>query len=181
MTVKKKLRKTVLDVWKTGSKERTIRITGTSMKPFIIEGYTVTVCPLHYPQELLIGDIALFARNSALVAHRIIGRYRTAESISFQEKGDNNFYPGTVSGNDIIGKVIKIDTGTGVIDLRRWYWRVTNLLLGCYWKLLFSLLNVLLNTRKALFGQRRLYGADVIYRTLVRFLVKLPTTLFRLK
>jgi len=181
MTHPKVLRKTVLDAWKTGTKERTIRITGTSMKPLISEGCTVTVCPLSSPQELLIGDIALFVRNSALVAHRIIGSYRTAESIFFQEKGDNNFYPGMVSRNDIIGKVIKIDTGSGIIDLSRWYWRCANLLLGYYWKLLFGFLNVLIGARKALFGQHRLYGAGVVYRTLVKFLMKLPTTLFRLK
>lgn len=181
MIQQKILRKTVLEAWKTGAKERTIKIKGTSMKPFIMEGYTVTISPLPSLKGLMIGDIALFARDTALVAHRIIDRYFTPKGVSFKEKGDNNFYPGTVSGTDIIGKVIRIDSGTFTIDLAQWYWRFINLLLGYYWKILFSLLAYIQEAKYKLFGQQKLYGINVIFQKIVHFLIKLPHFIFRLK
>ncbi|MEI6126168.1 MAG: S24/S26 family peptidase [Pseudomonadota bacterium] len=180
MSNDKHIRDNVLQLWKKGEKQRTIKIKGTSMKPLIEEGNSITFCPLPDMNNLTIGDIAVFQRGLGLIAHRIVGKTRADNGFFFMEKGDNTFYPQAVSGNDILGMVIKINTDECSIDLTTWYWIAINRLLGYYWRTLFLVLSLFLKVKKSLFGAKQLYVSSAYKKTL-QFFVKLPTFFLRLK
>ncbi len=181
MTTRQSFRQAVLDAWKQGDRQRTIVTAGTSMKPLIREGSTLTITPVRDPDQVKVGDIAVFDPGGGLVAHRIIRRHYRPEGVWFQEKGDNNFYPGRVAAACIIGKVVSITTGARVVDLNQWHWKVINRLVGYYWQWLFRIVDVLMACRMMVFQNRRVRGIGRVFRAAIRRLVKLPTIFLRVR
>ena len=57
--------------WKDSGAEKIFKVRGTSMLPLIRDTYTVGVVPLREPEELRIGDIALFQSPTGMVAHEL--------------------------------------------------------------------------------------------------------------
>lgn len=77
-----------------------LRISGTSMKPILHEGDTITVCR---KDKYMIGDIIVFLyKNNNLLVHRLLkiqnGRYFC--------KGDNSFRLEDIYIEHIVGAVI---------------------------------------------------------------------------
>ncbi|MCP4714387.1 MAG: hypothetical protein GY868_04655, partial [Deltaproteobacteria bacterium] len=66
-----------------------------------------------------------------------------------------------------------------VVDLRRWYWVTINRCLGCYWKLLFCLLEALQAIKERFLGSMPLSFIGRLFRKVVAVAIKLPTRLFR--
>lgn len=95
-----------------------------------------------------LGDIALFERTAALVAHRIVGSFYQDGCQWFREKGDNTFYPGTVPASSLIGRVIHIEFNGDTCDLTTLRNRLCGRLAGCYWFALFALMHGLSACRR---------------------------------
>jgi len=181
MKEKKDIRENILSLWKKSEKDRTIKIKGTSMKPLIMEGNCITFSPLLNVDDLRIGDIAVFQGPTCLIAHRIVDRIRKDGKTWFKEKGDNRFYPTVIPGDVIVGKVVEIDKNGVNIDLTAYYWSYVNRFLGCYWKVLFTVLEFIINTKKKFLGSKKFHVVAAAYRMVSKFLVKLPTRFFRSK
>lgn len=181
MTIQRTVREVVLDAWKKGDRQRTIVTAGTSMKPLIKEGYMLTIIPVRNADQVKVGDIAVFDCGSRLMAHRIIRRENRPDGVWFQEKGDNNFYPGNVPAVRIIGKVIRINTGVHVVDLNRRYWTIINRLVGYYWQWIFMAVDFLMRLRMTVLQNRRIKGIGRIFWAALRRLVKFPTLFIRIK
>ena len=181
MKEKEDIRENILSLWKKSGKDRTIKIKGTSMKPLIVEGNSITFCTLLNLNDLKTGDIAVFQGETCLIAHRIVDRIRKDGKIWFKEKGDNLFYPTVIPGDVIVGKVVGIDKNGVNIDLTAYYWFCINRFLGCYWKVLFTVLEFIINKKKKFLDSRKTHVVSAAYRRFSKFLVKLPTNFFRSK
>jgi signal peptidase I len=75
MLNQKTLKSECIQLWRLGTKQRTITSSGLSMHPFIIEGSTLTFVPSAADRPINLGDIALFERRDMLVVHRIVGHF----------------------------------------------------------------------------------------------------------
>jgi signal peptidase I len=177
----KALQQTVLAAWKKGGRERSVKITGSSMQPLIKEGDTITFVPLRNADSLKTGDIAVFQRGTGLIAHRIIGKSIAAGTVYFTERGDNMFSPAPVPAHDIIGRVTKIESGRSVVHLDVWYWSIMNRALGYYWKTVFIALERIPAVKKKLLGSIKAPHISALYSKIVRFLVRLPQRVLRFK
>ncbi len=178
MKDKENIKENLIALWKKSEKDRVLKIKGTSMKPLIGEGNTITCRPILDSGNLKIGDIAVFGR-SGIVVHRIVDRIRKDGKTWFKEKGDNSFYPTLISGDVIIGKVVGVNKNDMNIDLTSYQWFLLNRFIGYYWKLLFSVLELFITAKKKLTGQMRFHFVGSAYRKVARLLIKLPTKLFR--
>ncbi len=79
---------------------------GTSMEPAIPAGATLIIHPAH-ADDVALGDVVVFRRDSTLVAHRLIGRRREGGRLIMKTKGD--ILPGPdapVAAERIIGRVV---------------------------------------------------------------------------
>ena len=181
MKKKEDIRENILSLWKKSGKDRTVRIEGTSMKPFIKDGNSITFTSLSNWEDLKIGDIAVFHGQSGLIAHRIVGRIKKDGKTWFNEKGDNRFYPTVIPEDVIIGKVTEIDKDDIKIDLTAYNWSCINRFLGYYWVVLFKVLGFIVNKKKKFFNSKKNHVVSTAYRKVSKFLIKLPTNFFRSK
>ena len=181
MKKKEDIRENILSLWKKSGKDRTVRIEGTSMKPFIIEGNSITFTSLSNVDDLKIGDIAVFQGESCLIAHRIVDRIRKEGKTWFKEKGDNLFYPAVIPGDVIVGKVVEIDKNGFKIDLTAYYWSFVNRFLGYYWRVLFTVLEFIVNKKKKFLNSKKNHVVSAAYKKISKLLIKLPINFFRSK
>lgn len=101
-------------------------VNGGSMIPFLSSGERVYVeqCDLF---DLALGDVVLFPLDNTYFTHRIIFWGRD----DVRTKGDNLPYPDPpMRKENIAGKVIKVDKGTVVWDMRDAKWKKLNHLFG---------------------------------------------------
>jgi len=73
---------------------------GASMSPFIKKGDILIVKT--DSKNLIPGDIIVFKYQDQILAHRILFKIGK----SYLVKGDTNFFPESISKNDILGKVV---------------------------------------------------------------------------
>lgn len=168
------LRKKCIQLWRSGSKPRTIATSGVSMYPLIRDGSTLTFVPPSGDRAIVVGDIALFERAETLVAHRIVGRFQQNGSLWLREKGDNTFLPGSFPADLLIGRVVKIEHSGHVCDLTGLQKRIASRMFGVYWCVLFALLRDLAVLKRMVCGASQFprLRAGVIHS--IRFLSRLP-------
>jgi signal peptidase I len=88
----------------SGHKVR-FRASGQSMSPSILDGEYITVEPKR-ADEISVGDIVVYFKQNALLAHRLIA----VERERYILRGDSaNFCDHPVSAEDIAGRVICVE------------------------------------------------------------------------
>ncbi len=178
MPENKTLRSKILSCWQQSDNERDLAISGTSMKPLIAEGDTLTFVPIGDTGRIPIGDIVVFEGEKGLIAHRIVDKMVVDGGLFYKEKGDNRFYPSLIPESVIIGTVCRITGSAGTIDLTSRRWIFLNRLCGNYWRVLFRGLNRLVDVKQCIFGAEPRFMNTTLKRG-VFFLVSLPSRFFR--
>jgi signal peptidase I len=178
LEIRKNLINNIQSLWMKAGKEKTIMAHGTSMQPFIQDGDLITFKPLIQGEHIRIGDIAVFTGHSSLIAHRIIDRVQINGKTWFKEKGDNNYYSTVIPDDVILGKVAAIYDESKILKVLLYsrYWTIANSLLGFYWKVLFSLIEVVVEIKKRSFYLRKIHFFSEWNKKIIRFLVRLPVT-----
>ncbi|MBM4309335.1 MAG: hypothetical protein FJ119_00080 [Deltaproteobacteria bacterium] len=173
------LRQQCIQLWRSGSRPRTLATSGLSMYPLIPDGSTLTFMPATVDRSITVGDIALFERSGILVAHRIVGKFYQDGCLWFCEKGDNMFCPGTFPASSLIGRVIHIEHTGHILDLTLWRQRIAGRLAGQYWCALFALMRAM-----SACGRRLgCVAAPQVRASVVsafRFLTRLPARFIRM-
>jgi hypothetical protein len=173
------LKSECVQLWRSGSKPRTIVARGLSMHPLIREGTTLTVMPPAGVREIALGDIVLFERDNAVIAHRIVGRFHQNNFLWFREKGDNTFLPGCFPASALIGRIVKIENNGYVRDLTRPWQRLLSRAAGSYWWMLFAALRFLSICKRAVFGSVEFPRLRSLALRLFRVLGRLPVRIFK--
>jgi hypothetical protein len=101
------------------------------MSPLIRPGDKVLVSRAA-PEQVSFGDIIVFRCDGDLVVHRILKKQWTAEGLRFAEKGDGGYNYGWVSGDKIVGRVVRVNRGGMMLDLSLLPSRFTNLALSVW-------------------------------------------------
>lgn len=120
-----------LQVMQAGSErlaesEFKLKVTGTSMSPFIKLGDDVFV-KQESLSSLSIGDVVVVIRETDFVTHRLV----KISQDNYLCKGDNTYIPDLpVSGEQIFGKVIAIERASKRISLDNKHWKIRNRVLG---------------------------------------------------
>ncbi|MCX5902606.1 MAG: hypothetical protein NTV89_03855 [Proteobacteria bacterium] len=168
-----------IEFWKESGKERIFKIRGTSMRPLIRDSDNLGVIPVRHAEELRIGDIALFQRPTGMVAHRIVGKFRQDNITYLYEKGDRGVFPTTISGEMVIGKVVRIYRPGSTIDLTRSFWLFTNRSAGYYWHYLNAVFEFFYASKIKLFGAKKFPHLSSAWSKIHLFLSALPNWMFR--
>jgi len=167
-------REQVLQLWRSGYSQRTIVTSGLSMHPLIREGCTLTVLPPAGDRKTALGDIVLFERDGAIIAHRIVGRFHRHGEEWFREKGDNTFAPGCFPASALIGRVVKIEDNGKVRDLALQWQRLLSRAVGIYWWMLFVMLRALSAFKRSVFGSVEFPRVRAAALRVFRLLERLP-------
>jgi len=173
MPEQKALKKECIQLWRLGTKQRTITASGLSMHPFIIEGSTLTFVPSAADRSITVGDIVLFERGDMLVAHRIVGYFYQDGSLWFREKGDNTFLPGSFAVDCLIGRIVKIEYKGKVCNLTNLRSRFAGRLIGTYWSVLFAFLRCVISFKHRMFEELETPRLRSCVLNAVRFLNRL--------
>lgn len=169
------LKNECIELWRLGTKPRTITSAGLSMYPLIPNGSTLTLIPRNADRPIFIGDIVLFERGNSLVAHRIIGQFYQNGSLWFREKGDNTFLPGSFPADCLIGRIAKVEYNGKARDLSRLLTRFSGYMIGMYWSVLFSILRVATMLKQLIFKASKTPRLRSCVLNTARFLNRLPT------
>lgn len=175
MADRKKIIDGISAAWKATDRERSIKTAGTSMTPLIREGDNIAFQPLKDFRRPYVGDIAVFERDGCLVVHRIVDRWSRDGRHWLKEKGDNRFMPRVIPEDCVVGIVVRIEKGTSAIELDTARWRFLNRVIGYYWKVLFTVLEVL----RSFWPARSNTGRHPILKSISCFLISLPARMFR--
>ncbi len=109
-----------------------VRVTGRSMIPFLRGQEILTVRKVP-TSSLRKGDLIFFRnRQGRPVVHRIIGRIRKgAAGVTFRTKGDALTVPDEpVPSEEVLGKVCKVENGSGKRNLEAGMQRAVNYLIA---------------------------------------------------
>ncbi len=174
MAEQQALKKECIQLWRSGTKQRTITTVGLSMHPLINEGSTLTFVPRAVDRSITVGDIALFERRDMLVAHRIVGHFYQKGSLCFREKGDNTFLPAGFPADSLIGRIVKIEYNGNVLDLTGLRMRFAGRLIGTYWSVLFASLRCVIHLKHRMFKDLEMQRLRNCVLTTARFLNRLP-------
>lgn len=107
-----------------------VRVTGRSMIPFLRGEEILTIRKVPY-SSLRNGDIIFFKNRAGYpFVHRIVRKSRNGDAaFTFQTKGDAMTLPDEpVPGEEILGKVCKVENESGDINLEAGIWRMVNYL-----------------------------------------------------
>jgi hypothetical protein len=173
------VKKQFIELWKESGQERIFKVRGTSMRPLIRDSDKLGVIPVRHPEELHIGDIALFQWPSGMVAHRIVGKFTKDNSTYLYEKGDTALLPQIISGEKIVGKVVRIYCQGTTIDLTRNLWLIANRSAGYYWHYLNAVIELLYNRKNKLLGAKRIPHISAVFVKISCFLSSIPNLFFR--
>jgi hypothetical protein len=169
-----------IELWKVSGKERIFKVRGTSMRPLIRDSDNLGVIPVRHAEELRIGDIALFQCPSGMAAHRIVGKFSKDNCTYLYEKGDNTaVLPTIISGEKIVGKVVRIYRPGSTIDLTRSFWLFTNRSAGYYWYYLNAVFELCYAGKLKLFGAKKIPHISYACSKIHLFLSALPKWMFR--
>jgi len=158
---KREITENVIEIWKKTGKISVLKSSGRCMIPLFDDGTPLIVRHVQ-PDEIKIGDIAVFRSFDRTVAHRIIGRYKEDEKLYFLEKRDSGFEPGVIPEDAIIGKVIGFQRGDRSINLEKGIWRLTNSLVGYYWLFSYSLYKGVRKFKVKIFKEKRVTLASKV-------------------
>ncbi len=175
MLNQKILKRECIQLWRSGTKQRTIASAGLSMRPLIFEGSTLTFKPCTSDRSIAVGDIVLFERKNILIAHRIIGIFYQNGSLWFREKGDNTFLPGCFPAESLIGRVVKIEYNGKVRGLTGPLSCIAGRVIGVYWGVLFALLRYVSSIKRKMFVASDMPRLRSYVFHIARFLNRLPT------
>ncbi|MDR7666851.1 signal peptidase I [Methanosarcina sp. Z-7115] len=90
---------------------------GHSMKPLIKNGSNIIIKKANLT-KITKGDIILFFDGQRLIAHRVIRKSKHDGNTKFIVKGDSTLhFDKPVYSKDILGKVVKIENGSKIINL----------------------------------------------------------------
>jgi hypothetical protein len=170
-----------IEFWKVSGGEKVFKTKGTSMLPLIRENSSIGVEPLAQGEELKVGDIALFNRSACFIAHRIIGKVRKGNTVYYTEKGDRGLSVTTITREQVVGKVVRIYTDKGAVNLTGPLWSAVNSVAGYYWQFLIESFDYVSRLKKQLLGSKTFPVISNAYSRLYSFLSKLPTLIFRHK
>ncbi|MFZ5905902.1 MAG: signal peptidase I [Nitrospirota bacterium] len=124
---------TLLNELLTSGFDVRIRVTGSSMSPFLLGGEVLTIRKV-MPGSLRLGDLIFFRTPEDIpVLHRIIGKKTGKDkSYTFRTKGDAvSIIDDPVTERDILGKVCRIEQIHAVsmrrlIDMELPIWKAMN-------------------------------------------------------
>jgi hypothetical protein len=170
-----------IEFWKASGREKIFKTKGTSMLPLIRESCSIGVEPLAPGDELKVGDIALFNRSACFIAHRIIGKVRNGNALYYKEKGDGGLSVTIITGDQVVGRVVRIYTDTGTINVAGPLWSTINCAAGYYWQFLIESFALLSRFKKQLLGSWTVPLLSNAYSRLYNVLSKIPTLIFRRK
>ena len=173
------LKNECIQLWRLGTKPRTITTTGLSMHPLIGEGSILTFLPSAIDRSIIAGDIVLFERENMLVAHRIIGHFYQNGSLWLREKGDNTCISGSFPADCLIGRIVTIEYNGNVRDLTGIRSRYAGRMIGLYWSVLFALLRGAISLKHFKFDASEPPRLRSCVLNTVRFLNRLPTRFTR--
>jgi hypothetical protein len=168
-----------IEFWKERGTERIFEVRGTSMRPLIRDSDNLGVIPVRHAEELRIGDIALFQWPAGMVAHRIVGKFSKDNCTYLYEKGDTALLPTIISGEKIVGKVVRIYRPGSTIDLTRSFWLFTNRSAGYYWHCLNAVFELFYAGKLKLFGAKTFPHISYACSKIYLFLSALPNWMFR--
>jgi hypothetical protein len=168
-------KKKCVQLWRSGTKPRTIRSAGLSMHPLIPDGSMLTFIPFEADRPIISGDIVLFERGEKLTAHRVLGSFYDNGSLWYREKGDNKFLPGAFPAECLVGRIIKIEYDGHVSDLNGLQTRFAAHMIGLYWNVLFAFLRGAISCKRLLFSTSRTPRLRSFILKTVRIFSRLPT------
>lgn len=125
----------LFELWKEAARVIDVRVEGTSMRPLMRPGDTVSL-RLAEASELKTGDLIAFRQDENLIVHRLIRARKLDKSLWLCQKGDNLSGWSWISADKVLGKVESI-RGRGKelnMSTRPWTWmnRVMGTL-GFFW------------------------------------------------
>lgn len=113
----------VFDLWKEAGRVIDVKVEGTSMRPLMRPGDTVSL-RLTDGSVLKTGDLIAFWQDGNLNVHRLIRRRNIDKSVWLCQKGDNLSGWSWISTDEVLGKVESIRGRGKQIDMntRPWTW-----------------------------------------------------------
>ena len=109
------------------------KVVSGSMSPMIEVGDVVTIGRTDHC-GVRIGDIVAFVDNQNVVVHRIIGKSRSNQQLSFYHRGDSGASSGKIIAQNLIGRVLLVEKKGHKIRLDSRRHIMCNRVLG--WRLL---------------------------------------------
>lgn len=109
-----------------------IKVKGRSMLPILRDGDTLTIAPIDWAR-IKVGDIVLYAnRKNEWITHRVVRKavnslMTGADSKSFLDSP-------IIKKENVLGRVVKVDTGSKIIDLRAVKYRLHSLAMAYFLK-----------------------------------------------
>jgi len=140
------------------------------MEPLFNDGTPLIVKHVQ-PEEIKIGDIAVFRTPDKTIAHRIIEKIQEGDRLCFLEKKDSGFEPGMISEDAIIGKVIGFQRGERNVNLEKGIWKLANSLVGYYWSITYALYKGVKTIKIKIFREKKYALASKIYFVSSSFLI----------
>ena len=110
----------------------TTHVQGDSMSPMLKRGDIIAIRAVS-AEKIRLGDIAVFAVNGTLCAHRLVmksfrgGRFILVTKSDREFVVDRPFYD-----KKLLGKVVEIKKGAKTLDLESSLWIIINRILGLY-------------------------------------------------
>lgn len=112
-----------LDLWSQAGREHWIAVVGTSMFPLIRNGDRLLV--QHGDVGVQRGDVVVFRRDAALIAHRVMKITFVESSRLLVTKGDNaGAFDAPIPDHQIVGKVLGIERDKKYMSLDTTAWKI---------------------------------------------------------
>jgi len=173
------LKKECIQLWRSGTKLRTITSAGLSMLPLIPDGSILTFIPCEADRSIVFGDIVLFERGDTLVAHRVLNSFYKDGSLWFREKGDNKSLPGVFPADCLIGRIVQIEHNNSAHDLTGGRARRTSRIIAMYYGVLFFILRSVISLKHVTFKTVKTPRLSSFVFKTVRILSNVPTSFFK--
>jgi signal peptidase I len=95
-----------------------VKTDGYSMYPFIKPGAIILIEPLKEESVPVPGEIIAWKRESGFVVHRLVRIVKSGNEVRYITRGDScSLEDQPVSKEQIAGKVVRIETGSGKIKV----------------------------------------------------------------
>lgn len=107
-------------------------VAGESMRPMLKRGDIIAIRAIS-PEKIRLGDIAVFATNGTLCAHRLMMKCFRHGHFILVTKSDSTFVVDRpFYDKKLIGKVVSIKKDAKTLNLESCLWTTINLILGLY-------------------------------------------------
>jgi hypothetical protein len=161
----------IIEIWKKTGKVSVMKSAGRCMIP-LFDDDTPLIVQHVQPQDISIGDIAVFRACDKTIAHRIIKKIREGDKFFFLEKKDSGFEPGMISEDAVIGKVIGFQRGDRSVNLEKGIWKLANRLVGYYWSSTYALYKGIRKFKVRIFRDKRFALASKVYSIISSLLIR---------